>query len=334
MKQRILLASSIFAATLTAAAAPTCNPGQVVQGNNCTFTAALGWATAGLGTQSVLNLYVPPNASGPVAFHITKLSSSLGNGYSGYLGIRVGDTGKNDSSIVTLADITTGAPGDIGQIAPGTGGSFTVTQVCWDPTCTSPAPAGAIPNMFSMEFLMASPTASDLSPIDILGTVQFLNDTGQVTFETTERSVHGNAPFMIVPGINIGATPGVRYVMNGAAFIAPFDAVSISNLDNTSPVSGTVSLKDFEGNTIASIPFPSIPPGGAAGYLVVGRTPDDTLGLLPSSLVLPAGSDGVFHGILEIQINGVGPTTQVTVLAQEYNGNAMLNLPVFGSGKP
>lgn len=334
MKQQTIVAITVFTAALTATAAPTCNPGQVVQGNDCTFTVALGWAIAGLGTQSVLNLYVPPNASGPVTFHVTKLSSSLGSSYSGYFGIRAGDTGKNDSGIASLADITTGAPDDIGPIAPGTGISITVTEVCWDPTCTSPAPAGAIPNMFSMELLMASPRANDLSPIDVLGTVQFLNGSGQVAFETTERSVHGNAPYSIIPGINIGATPDVRYVINGAAFTAPFDAFSISNLDNTGPVSGTVSLKGFDGHTIASIPFPSIPPGGAAGYLVVGRTPDDALGLFPSSIVLPAGSDGVFHGILEIQINGVAPTTQVTVLAQEYNGNAMLNLPVLGSGKP
>lgn len=335
MKSGALLALSVFAAgALPAVAAPTCNPGQVVQGNNCTLTTALGWAIAGLETQSVLGIYVPPNASGPVTFHITKLSSSLGNAYSGYFGIRAGDTGKNDSGIVTLADITTGTPGDLGPLAPGKGENFTVTQVCWDPTCTSPAPPGAIPNMFSIEFLIASPTASDINPFDVQGTVQFLNGSGQVTFETTESSVHGNSPYVIVPGISVGATPEVRYVMNGAAFTAPFDAFSISNLDNTGPVSGTVMLQDFDGNTIASAPLPSIPPGAAVGYLVMGRTPDDTLGLLPSSTVLPAGSDGIFHGVLVIQTNGVTPTSQVTVLAQEYNGNAMVNLPIFHSPRP
>ena len=62
----------------------------------------------------------------------------------------------------------------------------------------------------------------------------------------------------------------------------------------------------------------------AAGFLVIGRTPDDSLGLFPSSTVLPAGSDGIFHGILVVNMNGPNIVT-----AQELYGNAFLNLLVF-----
>lgn len=317
-----------------AGATPTCNPPQVVQGGNCTLTVNLPWATAGLGMQSMLTVYVPPNASGPVTFHVVGLSSSLGSSYTGYFGFRGGGTGSSNSHILTLADITTGAPGDIGQIAPGQGFSSTVTQVCWDPTCTSPAPSGAIPNMFSMQVLISTPVTTDINPNDIQGTVQFLNGSGEVTFETTESSIFGFSHYTIVPGVNIGATPAVRYVMNGAAFTAPFDAFSVTNLNNSNPITGIVTLQDFNGNNIVSAPIPAIPPGGAVGYLVIGRTPDDSLGLFPSDTVLPAGSDGIFHGVLLIQMNGLVPSSQGGILAQEYNGNAMVNLPIFHSAVP
>ena len=77
-----------FAAGLPALAAPNCNAPQVVQGNNCTLTASLGWVIAGLGTDSVYTEYVPPNASGPVTFQITGMNSSLGSTYTGYFGVK------------------------------------------------------------------------------------------------------------------------------------------------------------------------------------------------------------------------------------------------------
>lgn len=332
MKSISLLAVTALAAALSAAAAPACDPPGVVQGNNCTFTVDLPWAAAGLGNQSVLTIWLPPNVSGPVTFNVIGLSSSLGNAYTGYFGLQVHGTGKSNSKIVTLADITTGAPGDIGQIAPGQGFSSTVTQVCWDPTCTASAPTGAIANMFSIQFLISTPNQDDINPANIQGTVQFLNGSGQVTFETTESSVFRISPYTIIPGVNIGATPAVRYVMNGAAYTAPFDAVSITNLNDPNPISGTLTLQDFDDNNIVSAPIPAIPPGGAAGYLVIGRTPDDSLGLLPSSTVLPAGADGIFHGVLLIQMNSGVPGGGI--LAQEYNGNAMVNLPIFHSSVP
>lgn len=164
--------------------------------------------------------------------------------------------------------------------------------------------------------------------------MQFLNGDGQVTFETTETSIFGFSHDTIIPSVNIGATPDARYVMNGAAFTAPFDAFSITNLNDPNPITGIVTLQDFDGHNIVSAPIPAIPPGGAAGYLMIGRTPDDTLGLFPSSTVLPAGSDGVFHGVLLIQMNGLVPSSQGGILAQEYNGNAMVNLPILHSPVP
>ncbi|HEX5431741.1 MAG TPA: hypothetical protein VFW83_07230 [Bryobacteraceae bacterium] len=165
------------------------------------------------------------------------------------------------------------------------------------------------------------------------GTVTFLNGN-RVTFQTRESAFRGNALFNIIPGINLGATPASRYVQDGAAWTMPFDAISVSNLNNTNSITGTVTLQDSDGHAVATASIPSIPPGGAAGYLLIGRAPGDSLGLFPSSTTLPAGDDGIFHRILVVGLTGLTPTGQSFVLAQEYNGNSMLNLPVFGSPVP
>jgi hypothetical protein len=58
---------------------------------------------------------------------------------------------------------------------------------------------------------------------------------------------------------------------------------------------------------------------------LIGRFPGDSLGLFPSTTVLPeADSQGVFHGVLLATFNG-----PAIFLAQEFNGNAMLNLIIF-----
>lgn len=67
---------------------------------------------------------------------------------------------------------------------------------------------------------------------------------------------------------------------------------------------------------------------------MIGRTPGDSLGLFPSSLVLPAGTDGIFHGSLVVSMNGQTPNGQCIILAQEYNGNTMLNLSVYHRSVP
>lgn len=322
---------TILAAALPALAAPTCNAGQVVEGNNCTLTGSLGWAIAGLGTDSVYMEYVPPSATGPVSIYVTGLTSSLGSAYTGYLGLKISDLdGTNVVGPFTLADIIAAGP-DV--LDPGSIETILVTQVCWDPTCTSAPPAGAIPNMFSLQVKVSSPNTADVNLNFVIGTVRFLSN-GRVTFEIPEAPLRANAPYSIIPGINLGARPEGRYTMTGTAVNLPYDVVSISNLNNPNSITGTATIKDLHGATIATAPIAAIPPGGATGYLVIGRTPGDTLGLFPSSLVLPAGSDGVFHGILEIGMNGLTPNGQCIVLAQEFNGNAMLNQVVFRSSVP
>jgi hypothetical protein len=188
--------------------------------------------------------------------------------------------------------------------------------------------------MFSIQWKMSSPNASDIAitPGPML-TVRFLNDS-KVTFEETENSVRSNAPFSIISGVSLGATPAGRYGYTGTAVNQPFDAISISNVNNPNPIRGTLTVKDKNGDPVAWAPIPSIPAGGAAGYLVLGRFPGDTLGLLPSSTVLPAAADGVFRGTLEVATTGQVPGGMCIVLAQEYYGNTMLNMSVFHSPVP
>src|SRR5215472_15126655 len=94
MKTRILLALTLFAAALPAVAAPSCLGGQTLQGSVCVVPATLGWVVGGPGNVSAVNLYVPPNASGPVDFEVTAVSSSLGSTYTGYFGIVGGQPGQ------------------------------------------------------------------------------------------------------------------------------------------------------------------------------------------------------------------------------------------------
>jgi hypothetical protein len=102
----------------------------------------------------------------------------------------------------------------------------------------------------------------------------------------------------------------------------PFDELSVTNQSN-GPITGTVTLVAVGGDTVGPVQIPAIPAGGAAGFLVIGRTPEDSLGLFPSSTVLPSGGDGNFHGAIVVNMSGPN-----IVLAQEFNGNAMLNLLV------
>jgi hypothetical protein len=334
MKREIsLFALGVLAAALPAFAAPTCNAGQTVVGNNCVLTAALGWITAGNGTDAIFGIYVPPNVSGPVDIEITGLSSNLGDAYKGYFGFVGTQVGDNQSQQYTLADLVAGTPASIGSVSGGSGFQFQIIKVCWDPTCTSPAPAGAVPNMMSMQLTLASPTTADLNTNYIQLTVRFLNGT-QVSFEEQEFGLHTNSQVDIVPGVSIGATPASRYVYNNGTLTQPFEVLSVSNFANPNSLGATVTLKDYNGGVIISAPMPSVPPNGAAGFLVIGEAGNSTAALFPSSTVLPAGPDGNFHGVLEVQTTGQVLNGLVAVLAQEFNGNTMLNMPVFHSPIP
>ncbi len=334
MNLRSLFAMTIFAAALPALAAATCNAPQILVGNNCVLSVALGWGIAGLGTDSVLTIYVPPSASGPVDIEITGLSSSLGSAYTGYLGFKGNRLGQTDSTILTLSDVLAGADEAIGAISPRQMLQVQITQVCWDPTCTAAAPAGAVPNMFSLQFTLSSPNAADVNPNELQLTARFLDANGHVTSQEQEMALHTNSPVSIVPGISIGATPATRYVLNGSAVTLPYDVLSISNFANPNSISGTATLLDSNGSTVATATIPAILSNGAAGFLVVGRFAGDTLGLFPSSLVLPAGADGAFHGTLVVSMTGLNASGMNIVLSQEFNGNSLLNLFVFHTPTP
>ena len=228
MNLRSLFTLTIFAAALPALAV-TCNNGQVVVGNNCVFTVALGWGIAGLGTDSVVTIYVPPSASGPVDVEVTGLYSNLGSAYTGYLGFKGNDLGQPVGGIVTLSDIVAGAGDAIGTVLPRQLIQFQITQVCWDPTCTAAAPAGAVPNMFSLVLTLSSPNTADLNPNIVQLTARFLDANGHVTSQEQEPALHTNSQVSIIPGISIGATPATRYVLNGSAYVYPHDVLSISN---------------------------------------------------------------------------------------------------------
>jgi hypothetical protein len=88
-------------------------------------------------------------------------------------------------------------------------------------------------------------------------------------------------------------------------------------------------LLDGNGNTVATVTIPAIPATGAVGFLVIGGFAEDSLASLPSSLVLPAGYEGVLYGDLVISMNGLIGTGMNIILSQEFNGPSMLNLFVF-----
>ena len=107
---------------------------------------------------------------------------------------------------------------------------------------------------------MISPNNADIAitPNPLL-TIQYLNGNA-VTFEEQESALRTDSIWCYVPGINIGATPAERHVYRGAAVSQLFDVVSISNLNNTNLISGTLILQDKNGNPVATAPIPAIPP--------------------------------------------------------------------------
>jgi hypothetical protein len=175
--------------------------------------------------------------------------------------------------------------------------------------------------MFSAQFLVSAANPEDVSAAAATLTIQFLNGS-QVTFEEAETPQVPGPNISYVPGVSIGGTAAARYVYTGAAVTAPFDVISITNQSNA-PITGTLTLVAGDGTVVGPVSIPAIPVNGAAGYLVVGRTPGDTLGLFPSGTVLPSLNDGNFHGTMIVNMSGPN-----IVLAQEFNGNAMLNLLV------
>jgi hypothetical protein len=177
-----------------------------------------------------------------------------------------------------------------------------------------------------MQITMLSPSVPDLNvtPNPQL-TIQFLNGNQVTVEETSNARPTPGRNISLIPGISLGATPDVRYLPNGTGgFTQPFDEFSVTNESGNGPITGSVTIEDSNGSPLVTASIQPIPAGGAAGFLLIGRTPGDALGLLPSTTVLPAGPDGLFHGILVVTMSGSNIVT-----AQELYGNAFLNLLVF-----
>jgi hypothetical protein len=317
MKTKLL--SLVLLAVSIPACAANCESYTVVAAG-CARTVFLGWGAAGLGTQSVITLLTSPSASGPVTYTITNLSSSKGTGYTGYFGFNASTNGAAPA-------ITTGAAFAAIQVPPGAGGQITVLQTCFNAACTAAPPAAFtgpyVSNMFSVLMTITGASGSDLdqTPLPLL-TIQFLGPDGLVTFQEQEQAVDVTA-VKTVSGATLdeGAAPAGRYVYTGAAVNLPFTSFSVTNPSTTASVTASIAVSDASGNVIKTVVLPSLPPLSAVGYLLVGRDASDTLGLLPSSSVLPAGADGIFHGTYSV-VNSSGP---VIFLSQQFYGDSMLN---------
>jgi len=307
-------------AAMTPAAAANCE-NYAVSGSNCVRTVFLGWGTAGGGTQSVITLLSGLSASAPVTYAITKLSSSKGTSYSGYFGINAGLNGAAPSPVTASSFASV-------SVAPGSGAQVAVSQTCFDATCTVAPPAAFtgpyLSNMFSIMLTITASSGADLdvTPLPLL-TIQFLNASGLVNFQEQEQAVDVTAVKTASTAIaDEGATPASRYVYNSAGAVSqPFTVFSVTNPSTTATVTASISVYGENNNIVATVALPTLAPLGAAGFLLVGRSPGDTLGLLPSSTILPAGPDGIFHGTINVA-NASGP---IVFLSQEFFGDSMLN---------
>jgi hypothetical protein len=304
------------------ALAQSCGSYKVV-GTQCARTVYFGWGTAGLGTNSSVVLYVPGTVSAPVTFQLTQLNSSLGTSYSGFFGVMSAPNQAAPPALLTAANATPNS------LNAGQGAALVITQVCFNAACTAAAPTGAVANMFSMQFQMLSSNAADLAkiPLPFLN-VRFLDATsGVVNYEEQEVAVEDVSLLSAyaVDQMDEASMPGSRYTYTGTAVNLPFVAVSITNPSATQTLTGTLNVLNYANTVVATAPIAAIPPLGAAGYLLIGRTPSDALGLLSSSTVLPTLLSGsnVLHGAMSVTFN-----SSAIFLAQEFDGNAMLNLVV------
>jgi hypothetical protein len=165
---------------------------------------------AALPENCILNLYVPPTASGPVTWTVTALNSTLGGAYTGFMGITVQGFSPGPGIPVTVASLTP----DV--LNPGQADVIRIAQICWDSTCTAGAPAGVVANMFSAQLVLSAANPADVTAASTHLTIQFLNGS-QVTFEEAETAQLPGPNVSYVPGVTIAGTAAARYVYNGAA---------------------------------------------------------------------------------------------------------------------
>jgi hypothetical protein len=281
----------------------------------CARTVVLGWGTAGQGTQSVIEFISRPQAAGSVTFQFNQLNSSLGSSYGGYFGItmKIGGTPAATYTNGQIPPVTL-QPGNLSQAV--------VTQTCFNSSCNVSTPAGAVSNMFSLQLTIIANSGADLdaTPLPLL-TIQFLNNSGAVTFQEQEQALDTTAIASSArASVNEGASAQGRYYAPNGAALQPYTAFSVTNPSSTSTLTASILLYDFAGDLLATVPLPPLAPLAAAGYLLVGRSPTDPLGLFPFDTLLPSGPDSIFHGVYGVQANG-----PVVFLSQEFYGNSMLN---------
>jgi len=310
----LTVAAFVTVASATASAAACGNYTPV--GPLCERTVVLGWGTAGQGTESVIEFISRPQTSGSVTFQFNQLSSSLGSSYGGYFGIvmSVGGTPAATFANGQIPSLTL-QPGNVTQAV--------VTETCFNASCNVTPPAGLVSNMFSMQLTILAASGADLdaTPLPLL-TIQFLNSTGAVSYQEQEQALDIAAIGSSArASVNEGASAQGRYYAPNGAYLQPYTAFSVTNPSSTSTLTASIVLYDFTGFPLATVPLPPIPPLGAVGYLLIGRSPGDPLGVLPFDTLLNSGADGIFHGVYGItQANG-----PVVFLSQEYYGNSMLN---------
>lgn len=321
MRARLLPLFLLLASACVPALAQNCGIYKVV-GSQCARTVYFGWGIAGLDTNSVITVYAPPSVSGAITFQMSQLNSSQGTAYTGFFGIM---TNMNNTTNV----LTTQASPLSFTAQPGQGAYYTVTNTCFDATCKTAAPASFhdpfLPNMFSMQLLILSSNPADLALVQLpLLTARFTDGNGQVTLVEQETAVENISNTAGLNSLNEGGSALVRYVLNGSDYTLAFVAFSVTNPSATQSLTGTLTVRDYNNNPVASANIPAIPPLGAAGYLLVGRNAGDTLGFFPSSTILsPVGPEGAFHGTLRVNFSG-----PAVFLAQEFLGASMANLVV------
>jgi hypothetical protein len=212
---------------------------------------------------------------------------------------------------------------------PGQGTYWIVTNTCFNAGCGAAPPAAFtgpyLSNMFSMQMQILGASAADLALVQLpLMTAKFLDSNNNVTLVEQEVAVEFPTSTAGINSVNEAGTPALRYVLSGSAYVDAFLAFSVTNPSATQALTGTLYLLDFNNNVVASSPIPTIPPQGASGYLLVGRSPGDTLGLFPYSTVLsPTGPQGVFHGTMRVNFS-----SPAIFLAQEFDGISMLNIVI------
>lgn len=326
---------AFFVLALLASLAPpalaqtTCPAPYLPFGPGCEFNAFYGWRMAGQGGTSRISYRNPENAKDLVNYDVIAAYPTIGKAYSGYYAVKMLETGTNLPSFLVTP---TGNQGVSLTLNPGAEANLDVVATCWDPTCTAPAPAGVVPNAGTFWVQVRSETVQFASDLDLqleqnnltyqFGSGKCLGWQAQVPLlRQSQMGSEWSAK------LDETALPANRYKwVSGTGCVSAvdgvFSALTLFNSSDTQPTQATVTIADDAGIPIVSTATPAIPPRGALGYLLAGRNPGDGLGLFPSSLALPADTDGQFRGNLVVQFT----TGSGSIYVQRYEGYSMQNI--------